>query len=287
MSDSSINLKQAYNEENEAIYVKTSIEGVEGLQNKLDLIDSSIVSSNYEINNIINITATKEELTSNINSLSNKIQQLENENKVLVTSLNSMGELLTQIQNEIRELHKEDKENFNIHLEKNGDKHCVVIENFKDKLKDVNNYRMVFMKKSRHKKKGSYWTVPMFDDKNDNNLYFYDKNKTLLENNKAYWEIISKRQNLWNDKWNIEDLPCVSIAISKNNFAEKLYPFYDNKDIKYKKDQTYIFKNNDNKKLRFGFAIYKKVNDKWERVSNIVEMNLYAYESKKYLINII
>lgn len=281
-------LKITYNENDEQIYPITCIKAVEGLNDTLNVIDNKIITNNLNAFDAINdIKKDVDYLKNNQYDdtyLKNKVNEIENSIKEIDTVIKS---LKVSVDN----LLKMDHDRYNLHLIKNEDNYYTVIENFSQDLLDDNRYRLVFMKKSRRSTTGKSWTVPMFNDKDIENKYYYDNNKALLNPTKAFWPITSYKQQLWNGKYSIKDLPCVSIIKDKSLLGKKMFPHYkseNDKTILYKGDQSYIFKNSNNKKLKIGFAIFKKnENEKWIRVSNIAEIELYAYDINKYLINMI
>lgn len=280
-------IKKTYDENDEQVYAETSIDAVVGLKESLKEIKDVIKYIENDTNEELDVI--KKEIE-NIKNTSNKeYDDTEIKNKLLnlENSIFLLNDEIVSLKTEIDNLKKEKNvEHYNIHLIKNKDKYYTVIENFDNKLLDDSKYRIVFMKKSRHANKGKRWTIPMFNDKSEDNYYLYDKNKTLLNPNKAYWKIKEYKQALWNGSYNIKDLPCLNIEKDESKYGKKYFPIVTN-SITYKNDQSYIFRNSRNKKIKIGFAIFKLNNNKWERVSNISEMELYAYDTNKYIVNMI
>jgi hypothetical protein len=297
---SEINIKKTYDENDEQVYAETSIDAVVGLKESLEEIKEVIITIEGDTNEELDII--KKEIEDIKNESNKEYDDTEIQNKLLemekiVSSLNSE---IKSLRTEIDLIKKEKNvEHYNIHLIKNKDKYYTVIENFDNKLLDDSKYRIVFMKKSRHANKGKRWTVPMFNDKSEDNYYLYDENKTLLTPNKAYWGIKDYKQALWNGNYNIKDLPCLNIQKDSSKFGKKTFSILTKENtynpnliypipiITYTTDQSYIFKNSSNKKIKIGFAIFKLNNNKWERISNISEMELYAYDINKYIVNMI
>lgn len=285
---SEINIKKTYDENDEQVYAETSIDAVVGLKESLEEIKGVVINVEEDINK--EIDNIKKELNSFKEYDDTEIQSKLLKMEKTISSLNIE---ITSLKSEIDLLKQENKnEHYNIHLIKNKDKYYTVIENFDNKLIDDSRYRIVFMKKSRHANKGKRWTIPMFNDKSEDNYYLYDKNKTLLNPNKAYWGIKEYKQALWNGSYNIKDLPCLNIEKDESKYGKKYFPLIETDKItpiinRYKTDQSYIFKNSHNKKIKIGFAIFKLNNGKWERISNISEIELYAYDNNKYIANMI
>ena len=141
---------------------------------------------------------------------------------------------------------------------KNKNGYYTVIENFDKELLNSDTYRIVFMKKSRRNTTGKTWAVPMFNDKDVENRYYYDSNYSLLTPTKAYWNVTNYKQLLWNGEYNIKDLPCLSIEKDNSKLGNKLFPHKNTQSsnpniispiLTHNSDQSYRFKNSNNKKI--------------------------------------
>ena len=144
------------------------------------------------------------------------------------------------------------------------------------------------MGECQKKGKGNEWRVPFFNMKSAKNAY-YANGKRL-----GHWYI----KDVATENPSISSLPCLDMKAKRNSRQYKYYPTINRDEVSYIKDTTYIFKNSSSKKLHLGYAIFKLDTNtgKWNRVSNIAKIDLYAYEIsknnfnqevKKYFINII
>ena len=179
-------------------------------------------------------------------------------------------------------------EMYSIHLKKKDGEIYTVIENFNEKLKDNSKYRIAFLKKSKKKKSGNEWRVPMFNKNSPKNNYYYNNDEVALSIPLGDWSITgSSTKNP-----SINNLPCIAMRSKKNLRQIKYIPISVGGEIEYITNTTYIFKNSSNKKLHIGYAIFKfdENKNRWDRVSNIAKIDLYAYDigkKDKFFINII
>lgn len=281
--ESSIEIKNTYDINENQIYARTSIDAIEGLKVELSNRDASISALLNEIIEIKKEIEKIKETSYHDVSINNKISTLESNILQLDSSMIKINTDIYELKGKINNVN----DSYNIHLVKQNGLYNIVIENFNENLLS-SDYRMVFMKKSRHSKKGKRWTIPMFNDQDISNYYYYNDNGELLTPNKAYWNIKTNKDEIWLGEYSINDLPCLSMKKDNSSFGKKLFVLRDedNMNISYKMDQTYVFKNSKNKKINIGFAIFKLVDSKWVRISNITEMELYAYNTNKFIINL-
>lgn len=292
-TEKDIKIKKTYDENDEQVYPITSVEAVDGLSDELSSLKKSIKS-------VENDTSTKiKKLENDIIELKNsKYNDSELRNRIILLEedVSSIKDEISSLKEDMKYLKKINNIWYNIHLIKNKNGYYTVIENFDKELLNSDTYRIVFMKKSRRNTTGKTWTVPMFNDKDIENKYYYDSKYSLLTPTKAYWNVTGYKQLLWNGEYNIKDLPCLSIEKDNSKLGNKLFPHKNTQTtnpniispiLTHTSDQSYRFKNSNNKKIKIGFAIYKLNGTKWERVSNIAEMELYAYNINKYIVNMI
>lgn len=281
--ESSIEIKNTYDINENQIYARTSIDAIEGLKDELSNRDAIISALLNEIIEIKKEIEKIKETSYHDVSINNKISTLESNFLQLDSSMIKINTDIYELKGKINNVN----DSYNIHLVKQNGLYNIVIENFNENLLS-SDYRMVFMKKSRHSKKGKRWTIPMFNDQDISNYYYYNDNGELLTPNKAYWNIKTNKDEIWLGEYSINDLPCLSMKKDNSSFGKKLFVLRDedNMNISYKMDQTYVFKNSKNKKINIGFAIFKLVDSKWVRISNITEMELYAYNTNKFIINL-
>ena len=298
---------QTFNGDGIQVYPLNAIHSVVGLSDKLNEIDSSI-------NDIIEIINTSEELPEHLikqlNDISTNILKINDNISSINSSINEMNESIDVVTDDVELLNnnysnvvKKDEaiEMYNIHLKKINNKITkttniyTVIENFDSKMENNNNYRIAFMKRSKKKGKGNEWRVPLFNKKSIKNNYYFIGGKQL-DNPLGDWSITGAT-TLNPD---IASLPCTDMKTKKNarQYKYYYYPINEGGDLDYIKDTTYIFKNSSSKKIHIGYAIFKfnESKNRWDRVSNIAMIDLYAYEIsknnsnqevKKYFINII
>lgn len=275
---SNIEIKRIYDVEDNLVYPLTSTDavfdsdGIKSLSEQLSDIDSSI-----------------NELVNSISSVNNTILNLE-----IYKEVENLQKELSSIKKEVNSL---SNDYYNIHIKREHknkeDNLYLVIEDYNTILNDTEKYTIAFMKKSKKTGEGNTWRVPLFNKNSKFNKYYFDNEGNDISYQKMGNLEIS---SFINKLPKINSLPCIDIKEindtnkkNKNTRKIKLYPYYkdENKNIDYHKDITYIFKNSSNKKLHIGYAIFKKVNNKWIRVSNIAKIDLYAYAKDKFFINII
>ena len=143
-----------------------------------------------------------------------------------------------------------------------------IIENFDERLRDTDKYRVVLMTFKRKQGQGFGWRIPMFSPR-----YNADSGEILNEYtpcaiawNNTWWPVLSSETLILNQTGvNITEV--INIGANTDRFARS-----------------------NSKKIRIGFAIFKKTLDSdgnpvgtwgWQRVSNIAEIMLYYAEVKK------
>lgn len=293
---SNIEIKNIYDIEENIVYPQTSTMAViddingEKLSDKLLTIDEKIMDVKKEINNI-NESITNLNIDEKINQLEIDIEDFK---KDFNNTTNEYYNVHIKKEN-ISEKYTDENGKEQIKFKKS--KLYFVIENYNTSLND-DIYTIAFMKKSKKNGKGNCWRVPLFSRTSNLNKYYFISNEdgsySPIANigNKGITSVITELPSVY-------DLPCVDIKMRKNDKrVKKMYPYYKSGEINYREDTTYVFKNNNSKLLHIGYAIFKKVKnenniEKWIRVSNIAQIDLYAYQLSnentkgKFLINII
>lgn len=153
---------------------------------------------------------------------------------------------------------------YNIKTAKDSDgKLIAIIENYSSKLTDADTYKMLLLRwrKSTNKPRYSSWHSPLMSKSSTNNI---------AEENRS-WPITSNKQ--------------VFFSTTGDDYSEVL-PL----GIKQRRsDGKHEFRNNHNRKIRFGCAIYKHTGEGtygWQRVSNIAEVELFLTNDGDIMLNI-
>lgn len=137
-----------------------------------------------------------------------------------------------------------------------------IIENyaqFSADLTDTDKYRICLMTFSRNKGRGRSWRLPMFSPRwnPDTGEIVHDSTPCGIDWAYTWWPVTGTETRWWSNNTNIGLKTC-GLALCKA--------------------RTTITRNN--KRARFGVAIYKKMDGVgtwgWQRVSNVAEVRLYA-----------
>lgn len=143
-----------------------------------------------------------------------------------------------------------------------------IIENFDERLLDTDKYRIVLMTYKRKKGQGFGWRIPMFSPRYnaDSGEILNEATPCAIAWNNTWWPAQSSETLVLNQTGaNITEV--INIGANTDRFARS-----------------------NSKKIRIGFAIFKKTLDSdgnpvgtwgWQRVSNIAEIMLYYAEFKQ------
>lgn len=147
----------------------------------------------------------------------------------------------------------------------------VVIENYIADLLDYANYRILLMRWKRGSKKSPYWHIPFISGIAQSGQQAPIGLGSLIYTDDTWWRIHGNSNNYF--------------------FSEAGDTFSDVLPMGVKQmgqGGQWVWKNNSNKKQRFGCAIFKhtgKGNSGWERISNIAVVELYLCQSRTTATN--
>lgn len=141
----------------------------------------------------------------------------------------------------------------------------VVIENYSADLLDYANYRILFMRWKRGSKKSPYWHIPFISGIAQSGQQKPIGQGSLIYTDDTWWRIHGNSNNYF-------------FSEAGDTFSEVM-PM----GVKQMRQTgQWVWKNNSNKKQRFGCAIFKhtgKGHSGWERISNIAVVELYLCQS--------
>ena len=155
-----------------------------------------------------------------------------------------------------------------------------VVENFNNNLLDSSQYRFVLLKWGRPRGVGNKWKIPMFSPR------WQDVNASSGSTNVRY--DLTESDIEWADTWwPIKSAETFAFNSTGHSYLQALFPKWTGNTLNEKYSPlksrgittTAIWKNNHNRKYRWGVCLMKKTgagNHGWQRVSNIAPITLFV-----------
>lgn len=154
-----------------------------------------------------------------------------------------------------------------------------VVENYNDNLKDTSQYRFVLLRWGRLKGTGNKWKAPMMSPR------WQDVNAPSGNSNIKYAK--TECDIAWADTWwPIKSAETVAFNSTGHSYLQALFPKWTGDTLNetyspFKSrniNTTMIWKNNHNRKYRWGVCLMKKTGAGrygWQMVSNIAPVTLF------------
>lgn len=155
-----------------------------------------------------------------------------------------------------------------------------VIENYNDNLKDSTQYRLVLLKWGRPRGVGTKWLIPMFSPR------WQDVNAPSGNANIKFPK--TECDIAWADTWwPIKSAETMAFNSTGHSYLQALFPKWTGDTLNetyspFKSrniNTTMIWKNNHNRKYRWGVCLMKKTGAGrygWQMVSNIAPITLFV-----------
>lgn len=155
-----------------------------------------------------------------------------------------------------------------------------VIENYNDNLKDSTQYRFVLLKWGRPRGVGTKWLIPMFSPR------WQDVNAPSGNANIKFPK--TECDIAWADTWwPIKSAETMTFNSTGHSYLQALFPKWTGDTLNetyspFKSrniNTTMIWKNNHNRKYRWGVCLMKKTGAGkfgWQMVSNIAPVTLFV-----------
>lgn len=156
---------------------------------------------------------------------------------------------------------------------------ATVVENYNDNLKDSTQYRLVLLKWGRPRGVGTKWMIPMFSPR------WQDVNAPSGNANIKFPK--TECDIAWADTWwPIKSAETMTFNSTGHSYLQALFPKWtgDTLNETYSPfrsrniNTTMIWKNNHNRKYRWGVCLMKKTGAGrygWQMVSNIAPVTLF------------